>query len=112
MKRYLEKISWETRKFHLIFNLITLKLNDHFSSWGINFFTIIKNHNSYSLFSFEFKLPNKTNIPKFRITKWDILFLRTPLFLVYEDLCEKNIWGDDLSQIDKINLNILERLFR
>ena len=112
MRRHLEKISWETRKFHLIFNLIALMINDYHSNWGVNFFTISKNHNAYSLLSFEFKLPNKTNIPKFRISKWDFLFLRTPLFSLYEDLCEKNIWGDDLSLIDKLNLNILERLFR
>lgn len=112
MKRRLEKISWETRKFHLLFNLFKLKLNDYNGNWGFNLINIKKNHNEYSLLTIEFKLPNKTNIPKFKICKWDIFFLRTPLYSVYEDLCEKKIWGSDLSSIDKLNLNILERLFR
>lgn len=112
MKKSLEKLSWETRKFHLIFNLFKLKLNDYNNNWGIDIFNIKKNHNEYSLFSVNFRLPNKTNIPKFKISNWDILFFRTPLFSVYEDLCEKKIWGSDLSPIDRFNLNILERLFR
>jgi len=82
MKRVLEKVSWKTRRVNLKFYLFNLDLHDHNGSWG------------------------------FCIDEWDILFIRRVLFLAYEDLCEKKIWGNNLSTIDKINLSILEKLFK
>ena len=112
MKRVLEKVSWKTRRVNLKFYLFNLDLHDHNGSWGFCFFRIEKNFNNYSLLSFKFRLPNKTTVKNFTVDEWDILFVRRFLFLTYEDLCEKKIWGNELSLMDRVNLNILEKLFK
>lgn len=112
MKKRLEKLSWKTRRMNIKFYLFNLLLHDHLGGWGFNIFKFSIRFKDYSLLSFEFRLPNKTTVNNFTIDNWDFLFLRNFLFLVYEDLCEKKIWGNDLSLIDRINLSILEKLFR
>ena len=43
-------------------------------------FEVVKDFRPYSLFSFEFRLPNGADRKVFQITNWDLLFIATPLF--------------------------------
>ena len=108
MKRLLEKISWGTRRWNYEFELFNLQLN---SQPGFNLFTIISNHKDYSLLSFKFRLPNKTNVKAFVIDGWDILFLYNHLWKQYDDLSDNELWGMDLSLWGKIKLHILNKVF-
>jgi len=113
MKKLLQKISWKTTKINLKFNLLELLLHDNEEGWGINFFCITKDFRDYSLFRFEFRLPNGTHIRRFTVDKWDIMFMSTFLWKEYDNLSDHYLWSmRDPQGWDKIKLNILSKLFR
>jgi hypothetical protein len=112
MKKILEKIEWKTRKWNARFNLLELFLHDGDEVWGITFFTFIVNYSPYSLFSFEFRLPNKTNIKNFNVTSWDILFLKQFLYQRYEELSDIKLWSKLNYRWEKILYHILSKIFK
>lgn len=112
MKKFLEKISWKTRKWNYTFHLFDLYLHDQTSTWGLNFLTFRNGVTVYSLFAFEFRLPNKTHVKSFTIDHWDILFIRNYLWNQYDELCDIDLWAPrSLSSWDLIKLKFLKRLF-
>jgi len=113
MNKLLKKISWKTRRINIKFTLFELLLHDNRESWGINFFCITKDFYDYSLFRFEFRLPNGTNVRRFSVDKWDFLFLSKFLWNEYDELSERYLWTyRDPEGWDRIKLNLLEKLFR
>lgn len=111
-KTLLEKISWKTRRWNFKFHLFNLYLHDGDESWGFNFFTFNVNFRFYSLLSLEFRLPNKTTVKRFVIDDWDFFFINQPLWKRCEDLSERKLWGSKLTRWEKIQLGILERIFK
>jgi hypothetical protein len=111
-KKLLEKISWRTRRWNIKFNLLNIHLHNEDESWGFNFFTFNINFRFYSLLSFEFRLPNKTTIKGFTVDDWDLLFLYNALWKKYNNLSERKLWGLKVSWLEKIQLGILERIFK
>lgn len=111
-KTLLEKISWKTRRWNFKFHLLNLYLHDGDESWGFNFFTFCVNFRFYSLLSFEFRLPNKTTVKRFVIDDWDFFFIKRPLWNRYDDLSERKLWGSQLTNWEKFQIRILERIFK
>lgn len=111
MKKLLEKISWLTRRWNLQIQVLKLSLHDHYGSWGFSFLTISYNFADYSLLSFEFRLPNKTNVRVFTVDHWDILFVRTFLFDHYSDLSERKLWGSRLNRWENLKIFLLNKIF-
>jgi len=108
MKNTLEKLSWATRKWNYEFELLVLNLN---SRPGFSVFTIHVNHKEYSLLSFKFRLPNKTNIKDFVVDEWDILFVYNYLWDQYDDLSESRLWGVELKRWELVKLKLLDKIF-
>ena len=63
----LQKISWRTRKWNLKINLLDVFIHDGDGCWGITIFEVVKDFRPYSLFSFEFRLPNGAERKIFQI---------------------------------------------
>ena len=107
----LEKISWRTRRWNLKFNLLDLYLHDGDQCWGFSCCEVIKDYRTYSLLSFEFRLPNGAERRVFQITNWDILYLSTPFFDWYIDIIDNILWGYKPSFIETVGINIAKKLF-
>lgn len=114
MKKILQKISWKTTRMNLKFSLLELLLHDHEEGWGINFFCITKDFRDYSLFRYEFRLPNGTHIRKFTVDYWDFMFMSTFLRKEYSDLSDRDLWSFNrkLKGWDRIKFEILSKLFK
>ena len=113
MKKLLENISWRTRKWNIQFELLSLNLHNKDGAWGFKFITFTYSWRDYSLLSFNFRLPNKTNIQEFTIDEWDILFLNYQLWKIYDKLDDRHTWNKrSLNNIEKIKLNILNKIFK
>ena len=114
MKRVLERISWETRKWNFKINLFSLLLHSEFNAWGFSLFKISLNHKEYSLLEFKFRLPDKTTVREFTIDDWDILFMRTFIWKRLDALDEKILWrrGDGATKWEKVQLKIYHKLFK
>jgi len=112
MRKVLEKIAWLTRRWNIRVYFGNLYIHDEHDSWGIEILTVAYNHRPHSLISFKFRLPNKTNVKKFVVDEWDFLFLRRPLYLRFDRLSDYKIWGSKLNRIQKIQLYLLEKIFR
>jgi hypothetical protein len=108
----LQKISWKTRRWNLKFNLLDIYLHDGDHCWGFSFCEVIKDHRPYSLFSFEFRLPNGANVKSFTVDNWDFLFVSTPLFKKVSDLDENIMWGYQPTRFEKILIKIGNKLYR
>lgn len=107
MKKLLIKISWLTRKWNFEFSLFSLTLN---TSCGFKLLTINRNYKEYSLLSLDFRLPNNTNVRKFTIDTYDILFLYTPIWIYYDKLRDSIDWGVETNKWDKIKVRILSKI--
>ena len=111
MNKLLEKIAWKTRRWNYQFYLLNIYLHDQVGTWGINICTFKNGWNDYSLFSFEFRLPNKTHVQRFTVDNWDVLFIKTYLDNVFEDLCDRRLWSTSgLSAWGEFKYNILKRI--
>jgi hypothetical protein len=108
----LEKISWQTRKWNLKFNLLDVYIHDGDQCWGFSFCEVIKDYVPYSLLAIEFRLPNGTERTKIQWTNWDILFLSTPIYDWVGDLEESMLWGYKPTRIQRILFNLANRLFK
>ena len=112
MNKLLEKIAWKTRRWNYTFHLFDMYLHDAQEAWGINFFSIGANMRHWSLFAFEFRLPNKTHVKRFTIDHWDIFFLRNLLWKQYDSLSDRALWNSrSITAWDYFKLEILKRLF-
>lgn len=112
MKKILEKISWKTRRWNIKFDFLEIFLHDGNEIWGFTFFTFIIHYTPYSLFAFEFRLPNKTNIKNFNIVSWDLFFLRQFLYQRYETLSDIKLWSKLNYRWEKIQHHLLSKLFK
>lgn len=91
--KLLQKIEWKTHRWNLKFNLMSIDLHDNDGCWGITIAEIIKDFRPYSLFSFEFRLPNNADRKYFQVTNWDLLYIATPLYKWMESMDEDMLWG-------------------
>jgi len=113
MKKILQKISWKTRRINLKIKFLNFYLHDNYGTWGIDLIGIHLNFRNYSLFRFEFRLPNGTDVRKFTVDNWDILFISRFLWKEYDRLSDHYLWSrNDATGWDKIKLNFLEKLFK
>ena len=113
IQKLLERISWKTRRWKIRVNLLDIYLHDHHGTWGFGILNASIGLYEYSLLAFECRLPNKTSVRKFSIDHWDILFLRRPLWKMYDDLSESQLWNPrSLSKLDRFKLRLLNRLFK
>jgi hypothetical protein len=108
----LEKISWQTRKWNLKFNLLDVYIHDGDQCWGFSFCEVIKDYVPYSLLAIEFRLPNGAERTKIQWTNWDILFLSTPIYDWVGDLEESMLWGYKPTRMQRILFNLANRLFK
>ena len=109
MRTLLEKISWKTRRWNIGFTLFRLMHTSNIIEIDLCSFLI--NLKYYSLLSFHFRLPNKTNVKEFVIDRWDIFFTYTFLYKRWESLDDKNIWNKNSMNIwDKLQLKILNKI--
>jgi hypothetical protein len=111
IQKILEKISWSTRRWNVKFQLFNIYLHDGDSTWGFNVGSLLVDYHLYCLLSFEFRLPNKTNVKKFVVDHWDFLYLRHPLWNGFIELEEKRIWVG-LTRFETAKYKILSKLFR
>jgi len=111
IQKTLEKISWLTRRWNFKFQFLTIYLHDGDSTWGFNLGSFLVDYHLYCFLSFEFRLPNKTNVKKFVVDHWDFLYLRHPLWNGFIELEEKRIWVG-LSRFETTKYKILAKLFR
>jgi len=108
----LEKISWKTHKWNYSFDLLQIDLHDNQESWGFKFFNCKVNFYDHSLLAFYFRLPNKTTVKVLAIDHWDFLYLNRPLYKVYDNLNDRELWNPtSFTTIDKLKLKILDKLF-
>ena len=91
--KILRKIEWRTRRLNLKINLLDIYLHDRYACWGFTLLQVTNNYISYSLLSFEFRLPNGTDRKIFQVTNWDLLFLRTPFYKWCRDEDGRILWG-------------------
>jgi len=111
MKKLLEKISWSTRKWNYKFSLLNVNLHDHEGSWGLSICTFSVNFQTYSLFSIEIRLPNRTHVQRLVVDDWDFLFLSRPIYRKYDKLVDAEIYGASLSIWDLIFIQLCKKLF-
>jgi hypothetical protein len=109
MNRLLVKVAWITRRWNIGFTLFSLMHRSN--TIEIDLCSFLINLEYYSLLSFHFRLPNKTNVRRFVIDRWDIFFIYTFLYKRWESLDDKNIWNNNSMNIwDKFQLKILDKI--
>jgi len=109
--RLLNKIAWKSRKMNIDIKLLNIHLNSGGQTWGLEMLAITNKYRTYSLFAWEFRLPNQTSVQSFTTDHFDILFLRNKLSDVYLRLDDRSLWGGHMSVISTLKLNILNRMF-
>lgn len=107
----LQKIAWKTRRWNLTVSVLDLALHDNDGSWGIKILDFNYKFRSHSLFCIDFRLPNGGDIKKLTVDHFDFLYLRQPLWKLYDDLSDRKMWSNNLNSFDEIKLSILEKLF-
>lgn len=111
MRNILQKIEWKARKWNLKFNLLSIYIHDGDGCWGITIGEVIKDFRPYSLFSFEFRLPNGAERTQLQITNWDLFYISTPMYDWLSKIEEDILWGYEPSRIAKIKHNLIKKLF-
>ena len=111
MKKFLERISWLTRRWNIQFHLLDIYLHDHDGTWGFNLAEFRVNFKPYSLLRFECRLPNKTHVQKFVIDSWDILYISQFLWKRFDTLSDRAMWTGNLSIREKLEFYILDKIF-
>ena len=112
LNRLLKKLQWKVRKWNIKFSLLDIFLHDGNSVFGFSLFEIIYNYRSYSLLTFEFRLPNGADRKIFQLTHWDFLFLSRYCFVVWERLDDRNMWSGSLSRWNRLKLKFLSKIIR
>ena len=112
MKKLLQNIAWKTRKWNLKIQLLNIYLHDGDDSLGFKLFTITNNYYPHSLLSFIFRLPNGAEVKNFTVDEFDLLFLKKPLWNIYDDLSETKLWAGNLTKSQEFKLKVLDKLFR
>lgn len=110
--RLLNKIAWKTRGWNFKIQLLNIYLHDGDDAWGFDLLTITKDYYPYSLLSFVFRLPNSAEVSKFTIDEFDLLFLKRPLWNVYDNLSESKLWGGNLTKSQEFKFKVLDKLFK
>lgn len=109
MNKILEKIAWKTRKWH--FQIIPVRLEYKMNSFEFDLFLVELDLRAYRLFSFHFRLSNKTYVKTFTIEYWDLLFLRIPLFNLLEKLEDKRLYTlASMTKWEKLQLRLLKTI--
>ena len=110
INKYLEKISWKTRRVSFKFALgyVTYDAGE----FELNLLRIDTGRfTTYSLFKFECRLPNKTTVKRFTVDNWDLFFLKTPLRKYYLHLVDKELWNRYyLTRWERFALSVLSRI--
>lgn len=113
MNKILRKIEMKTIKWNLKFNLLDIYLHDGDHVWGFSFCEVIKNYTTYSLLSFEFRLPNGAERKVFQITNWDLFYISTPFWKWFDDKSENVLWGGPKpTGIQGILYRIADKIFK
>jgi len=107
----LQKVSWKTRKWNLQINLLDIYLHDGDGCWGFNLLQIRKNYIVSCLLAFECRLPNGTNVKRFTVDNFDILFLGKPSRTWMENMNESELWGYKKTKSETILYKILHFIF-
>jgi len=107
----LHKIAWKTRRWNLRINLLNIYLHDGDECWGFSICEVVNQYRSYSLLSFEFRLPNRTTVRRFTVDSFDILFIATPLRKWAIDLDDAIMWGRVPTTFQRVLLKIVEKVF-
>ena len=112
IRRILQKIEWKLHRVNLKFNLITLYLHDNDGCIGITICGFIKDFTPYSLFAFEFRLPNGAERKIFQVTDWDLLYISTPMYKWYDRMDGNILWaGYKPSKFETFKYNVCKRLY-
>jgi hypothetical protein len=113
MKGILQKIEWKTHRWNLKFNLLDLYLHDGDGCWGFSFCEIVKDYTTYSLLSFEFRLPNGADRKVFQITNWDLFYISKPFWKWFDNESDRVLWGGSKpTGIQGILYKIADKLFK
>ena len=72
----LEKVSWKLRRVNFRLVVLSAGYEGGTSSGHFSFLTIVNQYQESSLLSWSFRLPNKTNVRRFVIDRWDFFYLR------------------------------------
>lgn len=92
-------------------NLFNIYLNYGWHGWGFSILKIKSKLKTYSLLNIQFLLPNgaERNMVVF---SGDLLFLKSYLLKVYDNLLDVSLWNSDsMTPIQKIKLNLLKIIF-
>ena len=108
----LQKINWKTRRWNLKFNLLDLHIHDGDQCWGFSFCEVTKNYITYSLLSFEFRLPNGADRKVFQVTNWDLLYLSTPLLNKTLELNDNIMWGHKPSRWERFLIKMGDKFYK
>ena len=108
----LQKISWKTRRWNLKLNLLDIFIHDGADCWGITIFEVVHNFKPYSLFSFEFRLPNGADRKVFQVTNWDFLFLNAFIYNKFDELSESILWGKKPNLFERLLIKIGNKLYK
>ena len=108
----LQKIEWKARKWNLKFNLLSIDLHDGDGCWGITIGEVIKDYRPYSLFSFEFRLPNGAERTQLQITNWDLFYISTPIYDWVSKIEEDILWGYEPSMAKGFLYRIANKLYK
>lgn len=109
MNRLLEKIAWKTRRWNFEFSLVRLMYISNIVE--IELCSFSANFENYSILSIHFRLPNKTNVKRFVIDRWDIFFIYTFLNKRLEELNDRELWNkNSLNNWEKFQLKILDKI--
>jgi hypothetical protein len=112
IKNILEKISWKLRRVRVKLILFSIGYDGGDSSFKVVIMGVLNNLKVRSLFTWSFRLPNKTTTRVFITDEWDFLYLKHFLYEKYLDLCDRELWNSkSMSRIDKITVKILSKLF-
>lgn len=109
MKKLLEKIAWKTRRWNFEFTLFRLMYKSNIIEIDLCSFSI--NFGNYSILSIHFRLPNKTDVKRFVIDRWDIFFIYTFLYKKWEQLDDKALWNkNSMTFLEEFQLKILDKI--
>jgi len=112
VNEFLEKVSWKLHRINFKVVLFSAKYDGSNSAVSFAFFSITNRLRTSSLLAWSFRLPNKTNVKRFVLDRWDFLFLRNYLYNKYDSLIDKELWTrKGLTDWERKKLNFYRKLF-
>lgn len=112
MKKLLRRISWETRRWNLSVNILSLYLHDNDNSWGFRLFEVKHEFRSYTLLGLDFRLPNGAEVKYFVVDNFDIFFLNRPLTKWAMKYDDDKMWGRGYTKVDELKYKIITTIFK